>query len=97
MSNTYKNTSSGCLILGHLIKGGGKKTAAHHKVSAATEHFCRDTTVRAAGVFRIQNITRGKKTKHKETSLSCQVAEFHVKTKIITEHTGVLTARCRAL
>lgn len=35
----------------------GNKTAAHHKVSATTEHFCRDAAVRTAGVFRIQNIT----------------------------------------
>lgn len=33
--------------------------AAHHKVSAAAEHLCRNTTVRAAGVFRIQHITVG--------------------------------------
>lgn len=90
-----KNTSSGCLILGFLIKGE-KKTAAHHKVSAATEHFSRDTTVRAAGVFRIQNITRGKRNEHKETSLSCQVAEFNVKKKS-QRNTSVLTAQCRAL
>lgn len=54
-----QNASSGCLIWGNLIKR--KKTAAHHEVSATTEHFSGDTAVRTAGVFRIQNITGGKK------------------------------------
>lgn len=51
-----------CSVSDHLIKR--KNTAPHHKVSAATEHFCRDPTVRAAGVFRIQNITRKTTKKH---------------------------------
>lgn len=40
--------------------------ASHHKVSAAAEHLCRNTTVRAAGVFRIQHVAVGEGKKGRE-------------------------------
>ncbi len=52
----YTSTGS---IQADLIKG--KITVAHHKVPATTEHFSRNTAVRTAGVFRIENITGEKK------------------------------------
>lgn len=62
MSTKYiiRNYTATGLIQADLIKG--KITVAHHKVPATTEHFSRNTAVRTAGVFRIQNITGGKKT-----------------------------------
>lgn len=53
---------------------GRSVTAAHHKVSATTEHFGRDATVGTAGVFGIQDITaeRNKNTQRRHSAARCE-------------------------
>lgn len=54
--------------------------ASHHKVSATAEHFSRNSTVRAAGVFRIQHVTVKEQVEEEEERRRFISKTLHVKT-----------------